>query len=297
MPGPNLRYLVSRAAVWTLFLLAALLQACGPSWAPVEDRSTPRGTYQRDAFRLTADGRYRVRRGDTLHAIAFNYGLDWRDLADWNRIRAPYTIYPDQELRLSPPQPAVAEPVVTRPAPAPSGAVSRERPAETVPAPTAPAPATPTAAAPPPTGPAPTQVEPAPPARATAPPPLQDPDRWLWPTDGRVLSRFQPNDPARNGIDIGGSEGQPVRAAAPGEVVYSGSGLIGYGELIIVKHSDRMLSAYAHNRQRLVSEGQRVAAGEQLAEMGRNDRNQAMLHFEIRVDGTPRDPLRFLPQQ
>jgi lipoprotein NlpD len=128
-------------------------------------------------------------------------------------------------------------------------------------------------------------------------PPLSDPDRWLWPAEGRLLSRFQANDPARNGIDIGGEEGQAVLAAATGEVVYSGSGLIGYGELIIVKHSDRMLSAYAHNRRRLVAEGQRVAAGEQLAEMGRNDRNQPMLHFEIRVNGTPQDPLKYLPRR
>ncbi len=112
-----------------------------------------------------------------------------------------------------------------------------------------------------------------------------------------MLSTFKLNDPSRNGIEIGGKEGQPVIAAASGEVVYSGNGLIGYGELIIVKHSDRMLSAYAHNRKRLVSEGQRVAAGERLAEMGRDDRNQAMLHFEIRVNGTPQDPLKFLPRR
>ena len=110
-----------------------------------------------------------------------------------------------------------------------------------------------------------------------------------------MLSRFQADDPARKGIQIGGNEGQPVLATAAGEVVYSGSGLIGFGELIIVKHSDRMLSAYAHNRRRLVVEGQRVAAGEQLAEMGRNDRNQPMLHFEIRVNGAPQDPLQYLP--
>jgi len=119
----------------------------------------------------------------------------------------------------------------------------------------------------------------------------------MWPTEGRVLSSFKANDPSRNGIEIGGSEGQSIIAAAAGEVVYSGSGLIGYGELIIVKHSDRMLSAYAHNRKRLVSEGQRVAAGEKLAEMGRDDRNRAMLHFEIRVNGTPQDPTKYLPRK
>ncbi|MBT8058094.1 MAG: peptidoglycan DD-metalloendopeptidase family protein, partial [Gammaproteobacteria bacterium] len=122
-----------------------------------------------------------------------------------------------------------------------------------------------------------------------------DHNKWLWPTEGRVVSAFRANDPTRNGIEIGGKEGQPVRATASGEVVYSGSGLIGYGELIIVKHSERLLSAYAHNRKRLVAEGQRVKAGERIAEMGRNDRNKAILHFEIRLNGSPRNPLEYLP--
>jgi lipoprotein NlpD len=309
-----------------LLVLVIVLTACGPSWAPVQDGS---GEGSGDgAYAITSDGHYRVKRGDTLHAIAFNYGLDWRDVADWNAIRAPYTIYPDQELRLSPPASRASSSgqVVTRAAPQPAGSVSRDA---------VPTPPASTAAA----GPAPTVDSTAPAARAAEPagervderlggqaaaagaaeptapaattgavaaatqsspakaPPLSDPDRWLWPAEGRLLSRFQANDPARNGIDIGGEEGQPVRAAAVGEVVYSGSGLIGYGELIIVKHSDRMLSAYAHNRRRLVAEGQRVAAGEQLAEMGRNDRNQSMLHFEIRVNGTPQDPLKYLPRR
>ena len=280
------------------FCISALLQACGPSWAPVEERSTSRTSADRGSYQLTTEGRYRVRRGDTLHAIAFNFGLDWRDLADWNAIRAPYTIYPDQELRLSPPQAGATDRVVTRPAPAPSGAVSAELPAPETAAPgAAEAAVEPQRAATPAASEAPAQPAPPPVVRPADAAPLVDPDRWLWPADGTVLSRFRANDPARNGIDIGGSEGQPVRAAAAGEVVYSGSGLIGYGELVIVKHSDRMLSAYAHNRRRLVNEGQRVAAGEQLAEMGRNDRNQVMLHFEIRVNGTPQDPLQFLPRR
>lgn len=295
-----------------LLVLLVVLAGCGPSWAPVEGGS-------QGGYTITPDGHYRVKRGDTLHAIAFNYGLDWRDVADWNGIRAPYTIYPDQEIRLSPPPSRASSPgrVVTRPAQQPAGAVSRDAapspPASTAgPATMAEATASATRAAKPVGGEPPAEAgaaEPTGQAAATgtvAPaakpspakaPPLTDPDRWLWPAEGRLLSRFQANDPARNGIDIGGEEGQAVRAAAAGEVVYSGSGLIGYGELIIVKHSDRMLSAYAHNRRRLVAEGQRVAAGEQLAEMGRNDRNQSMLHFEIRVNGTPQDPLKYLPRR
>lgn len=277
--------------------VAAVLQACGPSWSPVE--KVPESS----SYAMTSDGHYRVRRGDSLHAIAFKYGLDWRALAEWNDLRAPYTIYPDQQLRLSPPGGQPATRVVTRPAPAPARAVSREGPAsgavaaaddrpadQETPDPTAGPVAVAEAARP--VGipqPAATAATPA------TPLPLTDPERWLWPAEGRLLSRFQADDPARKGIRIGGDEGQPVVATAAGEVVYSGSGLIGFGELIIVKHSDRMLSAYAHNRRRLVVEGQRVAAGEQLAEMGRNDRNQPMLHFEIRVNGAPQDPLQYLP--
>jgi lipoprotein NlpD len=135
------------------------------------------------------------------------------------------------------------------------------------------------------------------PSGATYSTPAGDPSRWLWPTDGRLISSFKANDPARKGIDIGGKPGQAVVASADGQVVYSGSGLLGYGELIIIKHSDRMLSAYAHNSKRLVSEGQQVTAGNRIAEMGTNDRNQAELHFEIRVNGSPQDPLKYLPQR
>ena len=110
-----------------------------------------------------------------------------------------------------------------------------------------------------------------------------------------MLRTFKAGDPTRNGLDIAGREGQPVLAAGDGEVVYSGNGLIGYGELVIVKHDDRLLSAYGHNRQRLVREGDRVTRGQRIAELGRNDRNEAVLHFEIRRDGKPIDPLGLLP--
>jgi lipoprotein NlpD len=102
-------------------------------------------------------------------------------------------------------------------------------------------------------------------------------------------------DPARNGLDIAGKEGQPVFASAAGKVVYSGNGLIGYGELIIIKHSEKMLSAYAHNKSRLAKEGDLVSEGQKIAEMGRNAGNEQILHFEIRVHGKPVNPLTFLP--
>jgi lipoprotein NlpD len=259
---------------WLLIIsLLTLLAGCNKTWAPVEDRSVDRRSYA-----LTADGHYRVRRGDTLHAIAFSFGLDWRDIAAWNRISPPYTIYPDQELRLSPPP---RQAVSTQPARSPGTSQTRTAPKTTAPAPTRPAESSPDRGS----------------QFATTAPPAagHDPAAWRWPAEGRILSRFKANDPARNGIDIAGREGQAIVASADGEVVYSGSGLIAYGELIIIKHSDRMLSAYAHNRKRLVHEGQRVKAGQRIAEMGRDDRNQAMLHFEIRRDGKPQDPQRYLP--
>lgn len=266
--------------------LAGLLNGCGPSWSPVDKRAAGARDYQ-----MTEDGYYRVRRGDSLYVIAFNFGLDWRDIAEWNGIRPPYVIHPDQQLRMSAPKSRTPGVATTRPAQTPKGSSSRDvnaaattagrqRSAET----------RPDAVDRPASSAASTPIRPEPARRS-------DPGAWLWPTNGRVISGFKANDPARNGIEIGGREGQPVVATAAGEVVYSGSGLIGYGELIIIKHSDRMLSAYAHNKRRLVAEGQTVAAGESVAEMGRNDRNQALLHFEIRADGTPQDPMRFLPKK
>jgi lipoprotein NlpD len=117
---------------------------------------------------------------------------------------------------------------------------------------------------------------------------------WKWPTEGRVISAFAPADASRAGVDIGGNAGQPVIAAADGEVVYSGSGLRGYGELIIIKHSPDVLSAYGHNAKRLVKEGDKVKAGQKIAEMGTDPSHREMLHFEIRRNGKPIDPVAFL---
>jgi lipoprotein NlpD len=297
------------ASLPALLLLAGVLVSCaGPPPAPVEDRGVQPGSHQ-----ATPDGHYRVRRGDSLHAIAFKFGLDWREIARLNGISSPYTIYPDQVLRLTSASPGVAvdpreNPSSARVSPASSPATTTTHTIET------PKSSTRTIGEPAPTvsgdrsaKPPQETAAPVPPAeaavRGTQAPagsnysaPAGDPDRWLWPTKGKLLSRFRADDPSRKGIDIGGKAGQPVVATAAGQVVYSGSGLIGYGELIIIKHSDRMLSAYAHNSKRMVAEGQQVTAGSQIAEMGTNDRNQAVLHFEIRVNGSPHDPLAYLPR-
>jgi lipoprotein NlpD len=145
------------------------------------------------------------------------------------------------------------------------------------------------------------------PAPAAMPPPAPTPVaagasravsgvNWRWPADGSLLSRFQSGD-AIPGIEIAGKSGDPVRAAADGVVVYSGNGLVGYGELVIIKHNESFLSAYGHNRKRLVKEGQRVSAGQQIAEMGSTGATRNELEFQIRKDGNPVDPLGYLPSR
>ncbi len=134
----------------------------------------------------------------------------------------------------------------------------------------------------------------------TPQPAVEAPPRWQWPVSGEVLSRYGESPLTASGIQIGGRAGDPVRAAAAGQVVYSGSGLVGYGELLIIKHSDNWLTAYGYNQARLVAEGERVAAGQQIARMGEGpmpggSKRRAMLHFEIRRIGQPLDPLTMLP--
>lgn len=258
-------------SVWVVMAAALLAAGCASRPpAPVVDRSEPRKA------EVPVDGYYRVQRGDTLYSVAFRYGLDWRSVGRWNGIGAPYTIYPDQVIRLTEPPPSSAQ-TRTRPAPVPQ-AQTRPAPAQHVPT-----------AAPE------TEREPAPEPAAAAPSGAST--EWAWPVQGRVLRGFQAGDPSRNGLDIAGQLGEPVRATAAGEVVYSGDGLIGYGELVIIKHSDRMLSAYAHNQSRNVNEGDRVNQGQVVAELGRNDRREEVLHFEIRRDGKPVNPLEYLPSR
>ncbi len=253
-----------------LLVLLTMVTACSaPPPAPVIEQSS-----SLSASRLEQDGQYRVRRGDTLHAIAFHYGLDHRDIALWNGIARPYLIYPDQLLRMTPPKTGKARVATRSSQEAPTRATNTTKP---------PAP--------------PGKVTPAKTAATLQKPalPATDPNAWVWPVEGRVVRHYLPNDPSRNGLDIAGIQGQEVRAAAAGTVVYSGNGLIAYGELIIIKHSERMLSAYAHNRVRLVTEGAQIRSGQKIAEMGKNDRNENILHFEIRVNGRPVDPRKYLP--
>ena len=214
-----------------------------------------------------------VQKGDNLYRIAIDNGITPLDLALWNGIAPPsYTIYPGQRLRLYPQDRSA-------PPPARSGAtVATQRPATS----------TPTTSS----GIAASSTRPAPP-----PAPVASDLVWRWPADGAVVGTYAAGNATKQGIDIAGKEGQPVRAAADGVVVYSGAGLVGYGELVIVKHSETWLTAYGHNRRRLVNEGQGVKAGQQIAEMGHSGAARDMLHFEIRYSGKPVDPQEYLPKR
>lgn len=251
-----------------LWLLLGLAGCGGNPPAPIEDRGA--------AGSVDRAGRYTVARGDTLYSIAFRFGVDYRRLAAGNGIAPPYTIYPGQELDLkaraaAPARKTGAAPA--RPATKPSAAATaKPRPSQT------------TAAAPP-TAPRPTA--------ATAPDaPVSN---WRWPAAGRVARGF--SSTVHKGIDIAGAKGDPVRASAAGRVVYAGAGIAGYGQLLIVRHNARYLSAYGHNDRLLVGEGEHVAAGQRIATRGSSGTDSVKLHFEIRRDGKPVDPLSLLPKR
>lgn len=218
---------------------------------------------------------YRVKKGDTLYSIAFANDLDYRELARWNGVGHGYLIRVGQLLSLAPPAGLVSKPAppakvdkpVVRP---PVAAVKGDRPK-----------------------PASKPVTPAAADQAW----LQGRFAWLWPTDGKVVKRFSRKGTRKRGIAISGKPGQVVRAAASGKVVYAGTGLVGYGKLIILKHNKTYLSAYAHNSRLLVAEGQWVRAGAPIARMGSSGTDRTQLHFEIRKRGKAIDPLRLLPRR
>ncbi|OGT80033.1 MAG: hypothetical protein A3H91_04525 [Gammaproteobacteria bacterium RIFCSPLOWO2_02_FULL_61_13] len=265
-------------ALGSCCLLAPLfLSACSSSArAPVTTRGdAPRDTPAVTESRPTASAAdaasatmHEVIKGDTLYSIAWRYGQDYRDIARWNGIGDPYLIVPGRQLRViapanvsvppAPPRPAAASGVPDAPAVAPPRPALTSRPG------------------------------------ARTPISSHGAISWQWPTSGRVIKSDSPT--ARKGLEISGSQGQSVIAAAAGSVVYSGSGLLGYGRLIILKHSETFLSAYAYNERLLVAEGDQVVTGQQIATMGLDNSGQPVLHFEIRKDGRPVNPMEHLPR-
>jgi lipoprotein NlpD len=201
--------------------------------------------------------------GDTVYSIAWQYGLDQRDLATWNQLDNNGLIYPGQSLRLSPP----------------SGSKSSRAQSNSQSAPPSRSSSAGTPAAQPAAGSA------------------QPVGSWQWPTAGTVILAYGASAKTQSGIQIGGRKSQPVYAAAAGEVVYSGSGLTGYGELVIIKHNADYLSAYGHNDSLLVKEGEQVRSGQRIAQMGNGPDQKPLLHFEIRRHGAPVNPMKYLPRR
>jgi lipoprotein NlpD len=239
---------------------------------------------------------YTVRKGDTLYSIALDHGLDYRELAQWNGITDPGAIRVGQQLRLRAPA-GVVTTAPARTAPSVQGRPLGEAPA----APAAPVSGDniktqPKAVRAPYSDQTYAQMSGTKPEPGPAKPEGDDSVSWGWPASGKVISTF--NDSANlKGIAIAGKLGQPVLASAPGRVIFSGTGIRGFGKLVVIKHNNTYLSVYGHNNELLVKEGQAVAKGQKIAEMGSTDTDQVKLHFEIRRFGKPVDPATLLPPQ
>jgi lipoprotein NlpD len=288
---------------------------------PVVDRSPPLAAAAKQPATkpapVQADRVHFVGRGETLYSIALERGIDYRDLAQWNNLEDPAKIRVGQSLRLSPPGERVATPaspaseIQVGAAPGAGRVESRmlESGVASPPAPTIDSNArtSPKALRLPYSkenlamlskGESQPSAKPAAIARPESRPdaqPADDPDaiEFIWPARGRLLAGFA--EPNSRGIDIGGRMGDPVVAAAPGRVMYTGTGIRGYGKLIVIRHDNGFNSVYAHNRDILVREGQTVARGQKIAELGDTDADKPKLHFEIRKSGKPVDPLKYLP--
>ena len=272
MPGAVFYRKVQMFRMFIILITTVILSSCSSHQsAPVTDKSQV--TNWRPKTHVVAAG-------DTLFSIAWRYGLKYEDLAKHNKINAPYIIRPSQVINLdfqSPKQTNVRNSHLPRgKTSAPlkkekvlhnaSDSLRKENKTQRV------------------------DLTNKIIAKSDAP-------QWRWPTKGIILSSFQGNDGFNKGIDLGGKLGEPVLAAAGGQVVYAGGGLRGYGKLLIIKHNETFLSAYAHNERLRVKEGDLVKVGQVIADMGSSGTDRVKLHFEIRRDGTPVDPLKYLPRR
>jgi lipoprotein NlpD len=338
---------------WIFWILALSLAACGTTRAPapVVDR-TPGKTTSSPAAQTPTAGKdwrpdsYIVKKGDTLYSLGLEFGLDYKEIAQWNNIAPPYGINVGQVLTLKSSDPAattattppaeeevaVITPLNTESAPVAQPLGTSQTAPQTEPqtvssSGTVPLITEPKAIKEPYSEQAMIVVEPAPqpvaksstePGKTTPPvatadnkpaattdtkPSTQDKPtasannegiNWSWPVKGKMLAGY--SDGGNKGIDIAGTQGQPVYAAAPGKVIYTGTSVRGYGKLIVIRHNETYLSAYAHNSAILVKEGQTVTKGQKIAEMGNSDTDQVKLHFEIRKLGQAVDPAGYLPK-
>ena len=255
---------IMRNRLFLVFLITALAACSGPAVIPVSDLS---GANNNDKARVVAEG-------DSLYQISWEAGLDYRDVARWNNLDPPYRLSTGQMIYLSDQKlSGNVSPVASRPQPVVVEVSPIISPAETEPS---------------------SESQTVDNSATVSVAPIETGHGWVWPADGIVIGRFEDNT-GDNGIDISGQSGAPIQAAAPGKVVYAGTGLRGYGLLLIIKHDETYLSAYAHNRAVMTKEGDEVSKGQVIAEMGQTGAESPRLHFEIRKDGKPVDPLRYLP--
>jgi len=246
--------------VFKILSIVMILSACSSSTnrAPVQDRTS---------LSSSKLGYHLVAKGETLYSIAWRYGIDYKKLAKANGVGRSFTIYPGQKIYLN--KTLVKSRPIKTASKSSSQKANTQRSKST------------------------TSSQ----KKAKVVLPSNGSLKWQWPSQGRIMARFSSLKSLNKGIDIKGGLGEPVLAAAPGVAVYAGSGIRGYGNLLIIKHSERFLSAYAHNSRLLVKEDEVIKAGQKIAEIGNSGTDQSKLHFEIRRDGKPVDPLRYLPKR
>lgn len=261
---PPLRIFPLRLLIGCLLCLPVILTGCNTTAIYQDDRYNPPVYW----------GRHVVQQGETLYSIAMRYGRDYRELGDANGLSPPYHLDVGQVIRLDL-RGEIRDHSSTA---SRSSTTSKPEPHR---------------------GRDETPVASSPSSPSPSPTPSQSAGAidWQWPGSGTVLAGYSTSGKVNKGIDLDGEAGDRVRAAANGKVVYAGNGLLGYGNLIIINHSEHYLSAYAHNRALLVEEGEDVAAGQTIAEMGSSGTSRTKLHFEIRKNGEPVNPLGYLPQR
>lgn len=275
--------------VAAMVAVTLMLSACSSSsiYTPVDERSIGGRQPVKVVTSQPRPDLYRVRKGDTLYSIAFRYGLDFHQLARSNGISDRYAIYPGQTLKLKvlPPGRTVTSKSSTKKTVSSKKTAARQK--STKPG---------------------ASVKPAAPAgKKTVSPPVarkaavsSTANRalsWRWPVSGKIIQGYSSRGKVNKGINFTGNKGDPVRAAEAGKIVYAGSGLLGYGNLVIINHNQKYLSAYAHNSRIHVKENDMVKVGDKIAEIGSSGATRTMLHFEIRKDGQPVDPMKYLPRK
>jgi len=258
----------STLMLFSILIISCLLFSCSSNRIADVDERSRQAVYRGKTHRVVA--------GDTLFSIAWRYGVDLKKLAEFNGIKPPYTIYPAQQIKLdlrtSQTGPGVAQAAsgsVGKAMPGVKGSAAQGRSENRTNKST----------------------------NSKNSDSLHRSPEWQWPASGKLLALYQGDSGLNKGIDLSGKLGEPVLAAASGRVVYAGSGLSGYGKLLIIKHNETFLSAYAHNDQLSVKEGDLVKAGQRIADMGSSGTDRVKLHFEIRSEGSPVDPLKYLPKR